>query len=50
MGKNKLKKFKEMEEIDLVLQYPWARLQQEGFPLRGHWHEEFFHNSNPIVL
>lgn len=50
MGKNKLKKFKEMEEIDLVFQYPWARLQQEGFPLRGHWNSDFFHNSNPIVL
>lgn len=50
MGKNKLKKFKEMEEIDLVFQYPWAELQKSGFPLRGKWHEEFFHNNNPIVL
>ena len=50
MGKNKLKKFKEMEEIDLVFQYPWAALQDKEFPLRGKWHEEFFHNDNPIVL
>ncbi len=50
MGKNKLKKFKEMEEIDLVFQYPWAELQKGGFPLKGRWHEDFFHNNNPIVL
>lgn len=39
-----------METIDLVFQYPFARLQSEGFPLRGRWHEDFFHNDNPIVL
>lgn len=50
MGKNKLKKFREMETIEFVHQYPFARLQSEGFPLKGRWHEEFFHNSNPIVL
>lgn len=50
MGKNKLKKFKEMEQIDLVFQYPWAKLQTDGFPLRGQWHEKFFHNDRPIVL
>lgn len=50
MGKNKLKKFKEMDGIDFVFQYPWARLQTEGFPLRGRWHEDFFHNDRPIVL
>lgn len=50
MGKNKLKKFKEMEEIDFVFQYPWAKLQQEGFPLKGRWHEDFFHNDRPIIL
>lgn len=50
MGKNKLKKFKEMESIDLVFQYPWSKLQTDGFPLRGRWRDDFFHNSNPIVL
>ena len=28
----------------------FIRLASEGFPLRGRWNEEFFHNSNPIVL
>lgn len=50
MGKNKLKKFKEMESIDCVFQYPFGVLQEQGFPMRGRWHEDFFHNSNPIVL
>ena len=50
MGKNKLKKFKEMESIEFVHQYPFARLQSEGFPLRGRWGAAFFHNDNPIVL
>ncbi len=50
MGKNKLKKFREMEAIDFVFQYPWAKLQESGFPLKGRWHEDFFHNDDPIVL
>ena len=50
MGKNKLKKFAEMETFASVFQYPWARLQREAFPLKGKWHEEYFHNDRPIVL
>ncbi len=49
MGKNKLRKFAEMEQLRMVFQYPFARLQQEPFPLRGKWNS-FFGNSNPIVL
>lgn len=50
MGKNKLPKFAEMEQINLVFQYPFARLQNEQFPLKGLWHKDFFKNDNPIVL
>lgn len=51
MGKNKLKKFKEMENLDRVFQYPFARLQSDGgFPLRGKWGKEVFGNDRPIVL
>lgn len=50
MGKNKLKKFSELDGMDFVFQYPYSRLDAEGFPLRGRWHEDFFHNTNPIVL
>ncbi|MCH5247243.1 MAG: tRNA (guanosine(46)-N7)-methyltransferase TrmB [Muribaculaceae bacterium] len=49
MGKNKLKKFKEMEEIPFVFQYPWGRLQQEKFPFKEKW-KEFFGNGNPVTL
>lgn len=50
MGKNKLRKFAELENNPLVLQYPFGRVCDGGFPLRGRWHEDFFHNENPIVL
>ena len=43
MGKNKLKKFAEMETFDNVFQPPYE-------PMAGQWRERFFHNSNPIVL
>lgn len=50
MGKNKLRKFAEMEQLPRVLQVPFGKLQAEGFGLRGRWHSDFFGNSNPIVL
>ncbi|MEE1206727.1 MAG: tRNA (guanosine(46)-N7)-methyltransferase TrmB [Muribaculaceae bacterium] len=50
MAKNKLKKFAEMEHIPFVFQFPFSVLKESGFALRGNWHSEFFHNSNPIVL
>ena len=52
MGKNKLKKFAEMETFRNVFQCG-ARETLEGNPvvaMRGKWHEEYFHNDNPIVL
>ena len=50
MSKGKLAKFADMATYDNVFQYPYGALEHDGFPLRGHWHEEFFHNQNPIVL
>lgn len=50
MGKNKLRKFKELEDNPLVLQYPFGRLKEVGFPLRGKWGADFFGNDKPIVL
>ena len=50
MGKGKLAKFAEMAQNPLVVQCPFSQLQEEGFPLKGKWHEEFFKNQNPIVL
>lgn len=50
MGKNKLRKFAEMEQLPNVLQVPFGKLQAEGFTLKGRWHSDFFKNDNPIVL
>ena len=50
MGKGKLAKFADMESYDCVFQYPYGALEHAEFPLQGRWHEEFFHNQNPIVL
>lgn len=50
MGKNKLRKFAEMEQLPNVIQVPFGALTEAGFGMKGHWHEEFFKNSNPIVL
>ena len=43
MGKNKLKKFAEMETFSNVFQPPYE-------PMAGQWHERYFHNDHPIVL
>lgn len=50
MGKNKLKKFAEIERLDCVLQYPRERLITDGFPHKGKWKEEIFTSPGPIVL
>lgn len=50
MGKNKLKKFAEMETMDCVFQFPFATLEGGDCPMRGKWNELYFHNDNPIVL
>ena len=50
MGKNKLKKFAEMEQLPNVIQVPFSALENQEFDLRGNWHSRFFGNSNPIVL
>lgn len=64
MGKSKLQKFAEMEMNPLVIQCPFWKLHtntdvttvdgedttKATFNLKGKWHSDFFHNSNPIVL
>ena len=57
MGKNKLKKFAEMETFDHVFQCSAQELEEKDYrklgdrkhALAGHWHE-VFGNDNPIVL
>lgn len=50
MGKNKLKKFAEIEELKCVLQYPREKLLKEGFPFKGNWNKKVFQKSNPIII
>ncbi|MCH5242345.1 MAG: tRNA (guanosine(46)-N7)-methyltransferase TrmB [Muribaculaceae bacterium] len=50
MGKNKLKKFAEIEQLECVLQYPREKLLAEGFPYKGKWNTEVFAKKAPIVL
>lgn len=52
MGKNKLRKFAEMETFHNVFQCG-AREALADSPvtaMAGHWHDRYFHNANPIVL
>ena len=49
-AKNKLEKFADMATYPNCLQYTFEQLEETGFPLKGRWHEEYFHNQNPIVL
>lgn len=52
MGKNKLKKFAEMETFHNVFQCSIHDITTDNpiAALAGHWNEEVFHNNNPIVL
>ena len=50
MGKSKLAKFADMENYENVFQYPYSVVEHVPFDMQGHWHEQYFHNQNPIVL
>ena len=52
MGKNKLKKFAEMETFPNVFQCGAREMlpANQVHPMAGHWRTEFFHNDHPIVL
>ena len=52
MGKNKLKKFSEMKTFHNVFECAMCELNETNpvAQMRGHWHEQYFHNDKPIVL
>ena len=50
MGKGKLAKFADMETYENVFQYPYSVVEHVPFDMQGHWHEQYFHNQNSIVL
>lgn len=50
MGKDKLRKFRENLTFDCFLQPEFDQVFGCDNPIKGHWHSDFFHNDNPIVL
>ena len=50
MSKGKLAKFADMDTYANVFQYPFSVMEQVVFDMRGHWHEQYFKNQNPVVL
>ena len=50
MGKGKLAKFADMATYENVFQYPFSVVEHVPFDMKGHWHEQYFHNDHPIVL
>ncbi len=50
MGKGKLAKFADMEAFENVFQYPFSVIDNVAFNMKGHWHDMYFNNNNPIVL
>jgi tRNA (guanine-N7-)-methyltransferase len=50
VGKNKLRKFEEMNLYPHVFQYPFSVLQEKKFEGKGKWNELFFKNNRPIVI
>lgn len=50
MGKGKLAKFADLDTYKNVFQYPYSVIENVPFEMKGKWHDEYFHNSHPIVL
>ena len=50
MGKNKLKKFSQLETFQRVFQPETEEIFNKDFHLKGKWGKEVFGNTNPIVL
>lgn len=49
-SKNKLKRFKENEGFDNVIQPSREEVLSNKLDLKGNWRKNFFKNENPIVL
>lgn len=49
-SKNKLRRFRENEAFENVIQPSREELERDQFSLKGKWKQEFFENDNPIVL
>ncbi|MGP1515472.1 MAG: tRNA (guanosine(46)-N7)-methyltransferase TrmB [Bacteroidales bacterium] len=50
MGKNKLVRFAENLTFTNLFQISFEDIKLNGFKMKGKWREEYFKNTNPIVL
>ncbi len=50
MAKHKLQRFAENETFTNLFQHQNYDVRNDAFPMKGKWHEEYFHNGNPIVV
>jgi tRNA (guanine-N7-)-methyltransferase len=50
MAKRKLKKFAEVASFHNCFFLSFEEARDNGLPLKGKWHKEYFKNNNPIVL
>ncbi len=50
MGKDKLRRFAENLTFGCMIQPEFEDIFHRDHPLKGRWHEDFFHNDKPIVL
>lgn len=49
-SKNKLKRFRENETFDNVIQPTREELVNNSFDIKGHWNQKMFKNDHPLVL
>jgi tRNA (guanine-N7-)-methyltransferase len=50
LGKDKLKRFSELERLHRVIQPAFEEIYHRDFRLKGRWKQEVFGNDNPLVL
>lgn len=50
MEKGNIANYAEMETFSNVFQYSYSVVDNVLLKMKGHWHEQFFKNDNPIVL
>ena len=50
MGKNKLSRFRELEQLERVFQPPFEEIFKKDFYLKGKWKNEVFQNDHSLVL
>jgi len=50
LGKKKLERFRELENLERVIQPPMEEVFGKDYPLKGRWKKEVFGNDHPLVL